>query len=85
MTIPVKKWKDRGGGKGFGWVTMRTTRYQCRVKKNGPVVSGNSTSAEGLRSQRLREYSSDVGANYLGTGIQTGVNLESSGRKISER
>ena len=24
-----KTWKDRGGGRGFGWVTRRVVRYRC--------------------------------------------------------
>ena len=76
MTIPSKKWKDRGGGKGFGWVTIRTKKYQCRVKKTGPEVQTNSTFAEGLSSQMLRSISSDVVGDY-GTDIQTGVEKES--------
>ena len=24
-----KSWKDRGGGRGFGWVTRRVVRYRC--------------------------------------------------------
>ena len=76
MTIPSKKWKDRGGGKGFGWVTIRTKKYQCRVRKTGPKVQTNSTSAEGLSSQMLRSISSDV-VGDSGTDIQTGVEKES--------
>ena len=75
VTIPTKKWKDKGGGKGFGWVTVRTKKYQCRVKKGGPEVQLNSTDAEGLRSQMLRDVRHDVG-DY-GADIQTGFESES--------
>ena len=30
--IPSKVWKDRGGGKGFGYVTRRVTKYVCSKK-----------------------------------------------------
>ena len=73
ISVTTKKWKDRGGGKGFGWVTIRTKKYQCRVKKTGPT---NSTFAEGLSSQMLRSISSDVVGDY-GTDIQPGVEKES--------
>ena len=84
LTIPVKKWRDRGGGKGFGWVTTRVTRFQCKVKKTGAEVPENATNVEYLRSQRLRDYYNDVGADVQGTIIQTGLERESCGRLISE-
>ena len=53
LSIPAKKWKDRGRGKGFGWVTTHTTRYLCKVRKSGPTVLNISSDVEGLRSQKL--------------------------------
>ena len=35
-SISAKSWKDRGWGRGFGWVTQKTTKYLCvsRLVKN---------------------------------------------------
>ena len=27
--VSTKKWKDRGGGRGFGYVTVKSTKYYC--------------------------------------------------------
>ena len=45
-------------------------------EENCTVVLTKSTDAEGLRSQRLRDFNSDVGDN-LGTDLQTGALSES--------
>ena len=34
LPIPSKVWKDRGGCRGFGYVTKKSTRYICMVGKN---------------------------------------------------
>ena len=39
LKIPTKKWRDRGGGKGFGWVKTILTKYRCNAgpdAKNTP-------------------------------------------------
>ena len=28
--ISTKKWRDRGGGRGFGYVTVKSTKYYCK-------------------------------------------------------
>ena len=35
-SISAKSWKDRDGGRAFGWVTQKTTKYLCvsRLEKN---------------------------------------------------
>ena len=30
--IPSKVWKDRGGGRGYGYVTKRVTSYACKKR-----------------------------------------------------
>ena len=41
-TMVEKKWKDRGGGKGYGYVTSKKVRYRCEVK-NLPRTSSSLT------------------------------------------
>lgn len=75
MTIPTKKWRDKGGGKGFGWVTIRTVKYQCRARKFVPEVIQKSTDDLGLRGQMLQHTRYDVGD--CGPDYQTGFERES--------
>ena len=44
-----KNWKDRGGGRGFGWITRRVVRYRCSM---------NSMDMETLPSENLPRSSS---------------------------
>ena len=49
--ITSKKWKDRGGGRGFGWVSQKTTKYLCEpgiVAKRKPSVSNISKESRNL-------------------------------------
>ena len=40
-----KKWKDRGGGKGYGFVISRYVRYRCQGgEKNNPCEGEKSAS-----------------------------------------
>ena len=43
ISVQSQKWKDRGGGKGFGFVTKHVTRYICTARKSLPIVSDIST------------------------------------------
>ena len=40
--VPSKKWRDRGKGRGFGYVTSKLVRYRC-----GEVQSPESYSNPG--------------------------------------
>ena len=42
----TKNWKDRGKGKGFGYVTSRKVRYRCMVKNTVPRSSSSQTKDE---------------------------------------
>ena len=33
MKISTKKWKDCGKGRGFGYVSVRVTRYACDYRR----------------------------------------------------
>ena len=43
IVVPSKKWKDRGGGKGYGYVTTRVTKNICTARKSLPADTNIST------------------------------------------
>ena len=45
-TEVAKKWKDRGGGKGYGFITTRTVKYRCLVSEKPKMSSSNLTKDE---------------------------------------
>ena len=51
IKISTKKWKDRGKGRGFGFVSVRVTKYACDAKRldRGPEYL-----------TRLRDYDMSV-------------------------
>ena len=44
-TMVEKKWKDRGGGKGYAYVTSKKVRYRCEVKDT-PKSSSSLTECD---------------------------------------
>ena len=46
--VTEQKWKDRGGGKGFGFVRKKVKKYRCRRLNTGPDASSISTSDDAL-------------------------------------
>ena len=65
ISVSGQKWKDRGNGRGFGYVTSKTTKYLC----NGKLVSRDrGVSSRNLRKSRNLDKVS--GADYTdGAGI----------------
>ena len=50
-SITSKKWKDRGGGRGFGWVTQKTSKFLCEpgiVTKRTPCITKTSDKSRNL-------------------------------------
>ena len=45
--VTSKKWLNRGGGRGFGWKTMKVRKYKCELS-NQDVVSNILPSDENL-------------------------------------
>ena len=41
--VTEQKWKDRGGGKGFGFVRKKVKKYRCRRLNTGLDASSIST------------------------------------------
>ena len=48
VAISSKSWKDRGGGKGYGWVTKKVNKFIC-VKRVTVMSDKNSTLVTGER------------------------------------
>ena len=46
IKVTSKLWKDRGGGRGYGWTQKKVTKAVCRAKNNTLVGSEISTSRE---------------------------------------
>ena len=59
VTISSKKWKDRGGGRGYGWVTQKVNKFIC-VKKVTATSDRNSTLVTG---ERFSDYSHQKSRN----------------------
>ena len=41
FAVSTKKWGDRGGGKGFGWIHRKVTKFAClyeKLLKNPPIT-----------------------------------------------
>ena len=43
VSVPSKKWGDRGGRRGFGWITKRVQKFICKARNSGTKVSNIST------------------------------------------
>ena len=43
ILVTSKVWKDRGGGRGYGYVTKKVKKPVCRAKNIPPIVSNIST------------------------------------------
>ena len=43
IQITSKVWKDRGGGRGYGYVSKKVKKPVCRAKNIPPTVSNIST------------------------------------------
>ena len=67
--ISSKSWKDRGGGRGFGWVTQKTTKYLCVSRLCNTRYSEESRNLDNIAGFAMDNltrvdkytYSSDVG------------------------
>ena len=41
VTVTAKKWKDRGKGRGYGYVNSKVTKAICMGRKLAPTVTKN--------------------------------------------
>ena len=74
ISIPSQKWKDRGGGRGFGLVKTRTRRFICRARNILPADTENST----------RSLIADMSQDISGLSSNQGISDKSmeSSRKL---
>ena len=52
-TDVAKKWMNRGGGKGYGWITTRTVKYRCKANRN--LMASSTLTDDGVGGQGLVE------------------------------
>ena len=69
ISVTSKKWKDRGGGRGFGYVTRKTTKFICKLR------------SEPNKSNLISEESRNLANPEQTNGDLTGV----SGTNHSDR
>ena len=46
--VSSKVWRDRGGGRGYGFVSRKVTKRICRAGKDLPTESNNSTNTRDM-------------------------------------
>ena len=52
VKLTSKKWRYRGGGRSFGWVSTRVTKLLCKAKNDthvGPKISADNVLTDGER------------------------------------
>ena len=48
MLISSQKWKDRGGGHGFGYVTIKASKFFCKTKVDACLSNSISEESRNL-------------------------------------
>ena len=70
IVVTSKKWADKGGGKGFGWKTVRKTKYQCSEKDISRIVTTTTNDRLGGReSTSVSDDSRKLGNDDVITGV----------------
>ena len=44
LNVTARKWGDRGGGRGYGWIRRKVKKYVCRAGTTQPSLSVPTTS-----------------------------------------
>ena len=61
--VSSKVWKDRGGGRGYGWVTRKVMKYRCIVEPSLSTERGFSPRSESeICATRNKNKSESEGA-----------------------
>ena len=58
VAVSSKSWKDRGGGKGYGWVTKKVNKFIC--VKRATVTSDKNTCDWGRFSDYFHQKSRNL-------------------------
>ena len=70
ILVTSKKWADKGGGKGYGWKTVRKTKYQCSEKDISRIVTTTTNERLGGReSSSVSDDSRKLGNDDVTTGV----------------
>ena len=48
INVTRKVWKDRGAGRGYGYVSKKVSKRICRARNTRPVVSQISTMSDSV-------------------------------------
>ena len=79
ILVTTKKWKDRGGGKGFGYVSSRVVKYICQAKSN--PVSDDHTNRQlmggSVRADNVADGDSHTIPEHVGWSESTTLESES--------
>ena len=65
LSIPTKKWAKKRGG-GYGWKTVKISRFLCRAKKNLPVEPDIDRHVLPSASQDFRDFSGSQDSQFIG-------------------
>ena len=81
--VTTKKWKDRGGGRGYGYVSSKVVKYICQAKSN--QVSHDHTNKQLLRglvsTNDVADGNSGPLPEHVGSIESTNLKSESSNVK----
>ena len=67
--VTSKVWRDRGGGRGYGFVSRKVTKRICRAGKDLPTESNNSTNTRDMSNMANKRIK--VRVNFDG-GLASG-------------
>ena len=70
-SVTSKKWKDRGGGRGFGWVSQKVVKYLCEPGVESRKAHSISNNSEKSRNLDTEPGCSDVNLTRVDGGRKT--------------
>ena len=65
LSILTKKWAKKRGG-GYGWKTVKISRFLCRARKNLPVDPDIDRHVLPSASQDFRDFSGSQDSQFIG-------------------
>ena len=78
MKISSQKWRDRGGGRGFGYVTIKSTKFICKPKIEASLNNSISKESRNLSIDKPEceeiILTGLVGPNYNQGGLPESAN-----------
>ena len=83
MKISSQKWRDRGGGRGFGYVTIKSTKFICKPKIEASLNNSISKESRNL-SINKPECEEVILTGLVGTNHNQG-GIPESANSMQER